>query len=199
MKLTDALWFVAVVSVHPSLAVAAEPQPAIVTAANGSYALDQDSPDSSISSWQLQRLSNVNALHAKLTVRRLGAGRNPTFGLSLANEQDTVLFQAFTTPGKKTLVPLVTESADHTEKSTLAGGVFVSAFDLNETVDVDVSWSPAGVVTVTLRDKASRDIADFERRTVTMRGGPPTILKVIAISGEAEWKPLEIGTSNPAP
>ncbi|MDB5498510.1 MAG: hypothetical protein JWP28_2541 [Phenylobacterium sp.] len=112
------------------------------------------------------------------------------------------MFQAFTKPGAKVLVPLLTEEADHSEKSTLAGGVFVSTFDLDETVDIEATWSPSGEVTITLRDKVSRSInsiSGFERRTVKMRGGPPTRLTVVAISGEAEWKPLEIGTVAPLP
>ena len=106
------------------------------------------------------------------------------------------MFQAFTKVGKTTFVPLITEEADHTEKNGILGGVFVSSFELNETVDLDVNWTAAGVVTVAVRDKVSRSINDFERHTVTMRGGPPTSLKVVAMTGEAEWKPLEIGTTS---
>jgi hypothetical protein len=188
----------AVLAGSPSARAAPELRLSMTTAPNGTYLLDQDSPDNSISVWQIDRLSNVNAIRAKLTVRRVGGGHgaNPTFGLSLANGSDTVMFQAFTKPGKTTFVPLINETSDHTEKSGLAGGVFLSLFELNETVDLEVSWTAAGEVTVTLRDKASRAINDFERHTVTMRGGPPTSLKVVAISGEAEWKPLEIGTAN---
>lgn len=182
-----------------TMPAAAEPPPSFQLAPNGSYILDQDSPDNSISTWQLNQLSNANAVRAKLTVRRLGAITNPTFGLSLSNDKDAVLFQVFANPGARTLIPLVTEDSDHSENGTLSGGVFFSMFDVNETVDVEATWTPAGEVTVTIWNKASRSTGDFERRTVTMRGGPPTKLKVIAISGEAEWKPLEIGTLTPRP
>lgn len=168
-------------------------------AANGSYLLDQDSPDDSISVWQVAPISNVNSIRAKLTVRRVGSrGANPTFGFALSNDADTVQFQAFTKPGKNTLIPLVSEEADHTEKSCFVGGVYVSTFDVGETVDVEADWTDAGVVTLTLRDKSAQAFNGYERCTVTMRGGAPTALKVIAMTGEAEWKPLQLGRTEAA-
>lgn len=192
----------AVVAMGGPLAATAAPEPplAMVTAPNGTYLLDQDSPDNSLSVWQIDTLSNVNAVRAKLTIRRTGrSGANPTFGLSLSNSTDTVQFQAFTKPGKTTFIPLITEEADHTEKSGLAGGLFLSTFEVNESVDVEADWTAVGVVTVTLRDKANESIDGFERHTVTMRGGPPTSLKIVAITGEAEWKPLQIGRTESKP
>lgn len=188
--------FVAALFAPISVAVA-EPPLVITPAPNGSFELDQDTPDNSISVWRLGPLVNVNAVRAKLTVRRVGAtGANPTFGLELSNDSDRVMFQAFTKPGKAMLIPLVTEDADHSEKDGLAGGVFLSTFEVGETVDVEVDWTDAGVVDVVLRDKAAQAFNGYERHTVRMRGGAPTAVKVISMTGEAEWKPLQLGKSS---
>jgi len=200
MRVQSSIWAICAALVAPLPAMGDDDQaPPMVLAPNGSYELDQDSPDNSISVWQLTTLANVNAIRAKLTVHRIGErGANPTFGIELSNDADAVQFQAFTKPGKTSLIPLISEAADHTENvSGLAGGLFLSHFDVGETVDVDVDWTDAGVVTVTLRDKSA--INGFERHTVTMRGGPPTKLKVVAMTGEGEWKPLQIGRTGAQP
>ena len=98
------------------------------------------------------------------------------------------------------MVPLLTEDKDHTEHAGLAGGVFVSSFeggDKAEAVDLEVDWTDAGVITVTLRDKANAALNGFERETVTLRGGAPTSLTFMSGNGEVEYKPLQLGHTAP--
>jgi hypothetical protein len=174
------------------------PAPLFTAAPGATFLLDQDTPDYSMSVWQAQDLKGVNAIRAKMTVRRLasGAKMNPTFGIMFENGADTAIFQVFTRPGKTLMIPVVSEEKDHTEKAGLAGGVFLSSFeggDHAETVDLAIDWTDAGVITITLRDKASAAINDFERESVTLRGGPPTSLKFIGGNGEVEYNPVQLG------
>ena len=175
---------------QPELALPMKPVP------NGTFALDQDTPDDSMAVWKLDPMIGINAMRTKLTVHRTGKrGRNPTFAFALSNAEDTVRFQVFSKPAGRTLVPLLTEDKDHTESKNLIGGVYAFELAVGETVDVEVNWTDLGEVKVTLRGKDPSSLKGFQRNSVTMRGGAPTALQFFAISGEAEWNPIQLGST----
>jgi hypothetical protein len=179
-----------------SLAASASAQPELAPVPHGTFLLDQDSPENSESLWRTDEVDGLSAIHAKLTFKRAGAGqREPALAITLKNSNDKATFEAFTIPGRTRLTSFLDEDKDHSEKSATFNGIFASGFDVGEVVDLSVTWTAGGVITVTLRDKSSAMMSGGEERhTMTLRGAPSAIT-VASTNCEVEFNPFELGNT----
>ena len=179
-------------------AQAREPIPAFTPAPNSSFLVDLDTPDDHIALWEADDLTGLTALRAKMTVRNVVAKgvRNPTFVVQLENDKGDVTFMVFTKPGKSLMVPLGTVHQGDANLDQGANSVFVSTFEVGETVDLAIDWTADGKVAIVLKDKAAAKIGQgWERHEYQLPGGAPTRIKIMAISGEVEFKDLKLGRS----
>lgn len=180
-------------------AQARQPIPAFTPAANSSFLVDLDTPDDHIALWEADDLTGLTALRAQMTVRGVIAKgkRNPTFVVQLENDKGDVAFMAFTKPGKALLIPMGMVHEGDADKDQGMNGLFVSTFEVGETVDLAIDWNADGKVAIVLKDKASAKIGGqgYERHEYQLPGGAPTRIKIMAISGEVEFKNLQLGRS----
>lgn len=180
-------------------AQARQPVPAFTPAANSSFLVDLDTPDDHMALWQADDLTGMTALRAQMTVRGVidKGKRNPTFVVQLENDKGSVSFMAFTKPGKSMLVALGIVKQGDSSVDQGTNGIFTSIFEVGETVDLAIDWTADGKVSIVLKDKTSAKIGGqgFERHVYELAGGAPTRMKIMAMSGEVEFKDLRLGRS----
>lgn len=160
-------------------------------APNASHVIDLDTPDNSMSLWQLDEMSGVNALRARVTFARVGKKTQygPIVVLVLSNGQSETRLTFLLTP-KASMALLGAHRGD----TDLGGTIFLLPVDPKETFGLEIDWTPEGQVTVRIATKAARAMGGdgFERHEVTMDGAP-TRIQVLGGGSEVEFKPLTLG------
>lgn len=161
-------------------------------APNASYVLDQDTPDDSMSLWELDDMSGLSAMRAQVTVRRIGKPKSvkPGAVLVLSNGSSEAHLSFLFTP--KGSIAVLSAQRGETE---LGSEVFLAPLDPKETFGLEIDWTPAGLVTVRIASKAAKDMGSqgFEKHEVKMDGAP-TKLEIMGAASEVEFKPLKLGT-----
>jgi hypothetical protein len=160
-------------------------------APNAGYVIDLDTPDNSMSLWQLEEMSGINALRARVTFVRVGkkTSYGPATMLILSNGASEASLMFLLTP--KGSVAMLTAKRGETE---LGRELFLMPIDPKETLGLEIDWTPQGEVTVRIATKAVKDMGGdgFERHVVTMDGAP-TQIKILGGGSEVEFKPLRLG------
>ncbi|MDP1738174.1 MAG: hypothetical protein Q8L23_12135 [Caulobacter sp.] len=163
-------------------------------APNAGYVIDLDTPDNSMSLWQLDEMSGISALRARVTFVRVGkkTAYGPATMLILSNGQSEASLTFLLTP--KGSVAMLSAKRGETE---LGRELFLMPIDPKETFGLEIDWTPEGKVTVRIATKAVKDMGGdgFERHEVTMDGAP-TQIKILGGGSETEFKPLTLGAAN---
>lgn len=160
-------------------------------APNAGYVLDLDTPDNSMSLWQLDEMSGINALRARVTFVRVGkkTSYGPAAMLVLSNGKSEASLTFLLTPkGAVAMLGARQGEADQ------GGELFMMPIDPKETFGLEIDWTSEGKVTVRIATKAVKDMGGdgFERHEVTIDGAP-TRIKILGGGSETEFKPLTLG------
>lgn len=170
-----------------STAQAAEFMPA----PNASYVLDLDTPDNSMSQWQLNDLSGIGALRARATFVRIGKKTQfgPATMILLSNDRSEVRLTFLLTP-KGAMAMLSAERGE----TDLGHALFLAPIDPKETFGLEIDWTPEGRVVVRITTEAVKALGGqgFELHEVTMDGAP-TQIQIFGGGSETEFKPLTLG------
>lgn len=160
-------------------------------APNARHVVDLDTPDASMSLWQLDDLSGIEALRARATFPRVGRKTDygPVVVIVLANDRSEARLTFLLSP--KGAVALLAASRGVAE---LGPELFMLPVEPKEAFDLEIDWTAEGHVVVRLATKAAREMGGqgFERHEVTMDGAP-TRLQVLGGGAEVEFKPLILG------
>lgn len=164
-----------------------------VAAPNAGYVIDLDTPDNSMSLWQLDEMSGVNALRARVTFVRVGKKTQygPATMLVLSNGKSEASLTFLLSP--KGSVAMLRAKRGETD---LGGELFMMPIDPKETFGLEIDWTPEGKVTVRIATKGVKAMGGdgFERHEVTMDGAP-TSIRILGGGSEAEFKPLTLGAA----
>lgn len=164
-------------------------------APNQSFTVDLDTQTGNFSQWKAEDIAGFNALRTQVTFLRLGKDSKwaPSFHLSLVNGAERATFNLTGMPGKTLLVAQLVHWRDGKEAGR---DLYLLGPEFGETFALDVDWSPDGLVTMTIRDKAAQAINGFERHQ-TKLAAAPSVLEVSGSTGEVVLKPLQLGNVGP--
>ncbi len=158
---------------------------------NGSFLLDLDTQSGSFSVWRANEIAGVNAVRAHVTFARKGVDRQwaPTFQIRLSNEShDAVLsFVAVPNSGPLIVQASLVQGQQQSEQQT-----FLLTPTFQEAFDIDIDWTPAGVVTFTVHSQAAQAVNGYERHQVTI-SGPPNTISATCSTGEVTFNPIQLG------
>lgn len=161
-------------------------------APNGSHVIDLDTPDSSMSLWQLDDLTGISALRARVSFPRIGKKTQfgPVAMIVLSNGTSEAKLVFLLSP-KASMAML---SADRGE-TELGRQLFLMPIEPKETFGLEIDWTPEGKVVVRIASAAVKEMGGdgVERHEVTM-DGPPTKLRILGGGSEVELKPLQLGS-----
>jgi len=161
-------------------------------APNASHVIDLDTPDSSMSLWQLDDLTGINALRARVTFVRVGKKTQygPTAMVVLSNGKSEARLMFLLSP--KGAMAMLSADKGETE---LGRQLFIMPIDSKETFGLEIDWTPEGKVVVRIASAAVKGMGGdgFERHEVTMDGAP-TQLRILGGGSEVELKPLTLGS-----
>lgn len=158
----------------------------------GSYTLDLDTADGNFSEWNLNDLTDVNAVRAHVTFARKGKHKTYAafFTLSLRGEtkRGDVSFTALSANG-----PLYTVVGLKDEKGKISEDMVLVPPELGEDFDLKIRWSGDGKISLDIYSKANRNIGQgFEHREIDL-GEPVTGLTIGNSTGEIVIDPLQLG------
>jgi hypothetical protein len=161
-------------------------------APNLSFFLDFDSEDGNYSVWRATDLSGVNALRAHSTFVRKGQHERyaPSFSIAIGRESAEARLQVTALPRSG---PLIVRASRHEGGQTTQEQMFLLTPEFRETFDLNVEWTPEGVVTFTVYSNAAQAVNGFERHQINL-GGSPTLVEVSGSTGEVSFDPIELGS-----
>ncbi len=161
-------------------------------APNASHVIDLDTPDNSMSLWQLDDLTGLNGLRARATFVRIGKKTQfgPAAMLVLSNETSEARLMFLLSP--KGSIAMLSAARGETE---LGRQLFIMPIEPKETFGLEIDWTPDGKVMVRIASAAVKGMGGdgFERHEVVMEGAP-TQLKILGGGSEVEFKPLTLGS-----
>lgn len=160
-------------------------------APNASYVIDLDTPDNSMSLWQLDDISGISALRAQVTFVRVGkkTSYGPATVLILSNGTSEARLTFLLTP--KASVAMLSAARGETD---LGRELFLMPIEPKETFGLEIDWTSEGKVTVRITTRAVKEMGGqgYELHDVTMEGAP-TGMKILGGGSETEFKPLVLG------
>lgn len=176
------------------LANGAEAQ-TFVAAPNGSFLLDLDSQAGNYSIWRANDITGVNAVRAHVTFARKGTDARyaPSFQIRVGNSGEDALLSVVAAPNSG---PLIVQTALSRGQQQTAQEVFVLTPVFQESFDLDVDWTDAGVVTFTVHSRAAQAVNGYERHQVTL-SAPPTRFGANGSTGEVTFDPIQLGHVGP--
>jgi len=172
------------------VAQSAEAQ-SFVPSPNASFLLDLDTQSGSYSLWRVNDMAGVNAVRARVTFARKGVDRQyaPSFQIRIGNgDQDALLsVVALSNSGPLIIRSSLSQGQQHSQEETfLLTPVFREVFNL------DIDWTPAGVVTFTVHSQAAQAVNGYERHQVTLSRAP-TVISANGSTGEVTFDPIQLG------
>jgi hypothetical protein len=137
-----------------------------------------------VSRWQVTDLGGANALRATLQIHRLGSHPRllPAFSLAVRTPHREAGLQLVADDDGKLIVAPFDGDLSHPRNLDE-----VAKLALDTTLDVTISWTDAGVVTVTAGNQTRRFALD----------GPITGLFVFGSTGEIEFNQITLGHLTP--
>jgi hypothetical protein len=149
----------------------------------GDTVLDLDTASGNFSAWQIHDIGTINAIRTTLQIRRLGSDPDwlPSFWINVGNSNEQVSFRIFSETRRP---PLAIHLMRYAGKDLADDRVFASTVGLNENLDVSISWTPQGSVTVRL--------GGGETHTTVLRSAV-TSVQIGGSTGQVKFNPLRIG------
>jgi hypothetical protein len=148
--------------------------------------IDLDTEEGHYAEWRTGDLCSVNALRASVTVPRLGVHERwaPAVNFFVARGQERVGVQ-FSAPERVRpfIADFVHYGATAQERTPLQG-----AFAFETPVQVELTWTPEGVVTINVGDDTA----------VLSLGGAPDAVAISNSTGEAIISPFQLGRVGPS-
>jgi hypothetical protein len=148
----------------------------------GSSSLDFDTADGNYSKWRMDSLGTLNAVRTTMRIDRLGYDPRwlPFLGIAVINGDEGIAFRIIALEHKTPLAISLT----HFQKNEVADEhKFSTTLDLNEKLDVAISWTSDGALTA--------KVANEEPYTLRMK--PIASLQLSGSTCDGKFDPLQIG------